>query len=1077
MRFGVLGPLEVWTADGTPVTIRESKVRALLADLLANDGRLVTADRLIADLWGDALPGNPANTLQTRVWQLRRALAEAEPGGRELVVSRRPGYLLRVGPEALDMHRFQALLAHARTVRDPAARAAVLSEALGLWRGRAFAGFEDTDFARPLAQRLEEQRLYAIEEQAEARLDADDRDGAAVASELGDLVAAHPLRERLRAAQMRALYLAGRQSEALAGYHILRRQLADELGVDPSPELADLHQAILAQAPTLGPAAAPAANLTRPRTNLPAPLTPLIGRAEALPTVRSMLDSGRLVTLTGPGGVGKTRLAVETARQLADAFPDGTWLVELSALDRAEDGDPGTAVVDLVARVLDLRDDTPAGPLPTGGRVPLIERLTASLRTRRSLLVLDNCEHVVDAVADLAGRLLAAAPGLHILATSREPLAIEGELLQPVPPLELPEPGTPPSVLRRSSAVELFVARASAAAPGFELNAGNADAVAVVCRHLDGIPLAIELAATRVRALDVRELATRLNDRFRLLTGGRRGGPARHRTLEAMIDWSWQLLTQAERIVLRRLAVHAGSCSLAAAETLCAGDGVRPDDVLDLLARLVDRSLVVVVDTPSGARYRLLESIAAYCRERLEEAGETARMRRGHARHYTELAEQAEPHLRGGAQRQWLASLDAETANLRRALDSLVDDGDVALGLRLVGALGWYWFLRGRLGEARRAFELVLGLDSDSDRGAAGAVAQVWHAGISLMIRDTGTPAPVPEEMRRLCGGIDDPVTRARMEWFLGFAQAGFGAPAASEGLADRSLSAFRATEDRWGIAAVSTTRAALALARGDLGVAERLGAESLAVFDELGDDWGHLKAGQVLAVLAEIIGDYGSAARLHRDGLRTAEELGLRTEAAWELSGLGRIALLDGDYAAADHWHHRSMRLAIEQSHHRGIQYAEVGLGLGARRQGRLDAAEKHLRNWLDWCRRWDGDAGVALILAELGFIAEQRGDTAKALALHLDGFRAARSTADPRAIALALEGLAGAEALAGRHGHAAHLLGMAAVLRRSAGAPLPPAERGDVERITAAIRQALGERDFAAAFEHGNKTTLENL
>ncbi|MGY6650673.1 BTAD domain-containing putative transcriptional regulator [Amycolatopsis sp. TRM77291] len=1071
MRFGVLGPLEVWTADGTPVTIRESKVRALLADLLANEGHLVSADRLIADLWGDTLPGNPANTLQTRVWQLRRALAEAEPGGRDLVVSRRPGYLLRAGPDALDMHRFQALLARARTVRDPADRAAVLTEALGLWRGRAFAGFEDTDFAGPLAQRLEEQRLYAIEEQAEARLDADDRDGAAVASELGDLVTAHPLRERLRAAQMRALYLAGRQSEALAGYRTLRRQLAEELGVDPSPELADLHQAILARSPTLVPAANPA----RPRTNLPAPLTPLIGRAEALPVVRSMLDTGRLVTLTGPGGVGKTRLAVETARRLAATFPDGTWLVELSALDRADDGDPGTAVVDLVARVLDLRDDTPAGPLPAGERLPLIDRLTSSLRNRRSLLVLDNCEHVIEPVADLAGRLLAAAPGLHILATSREPLAVEGEQVRPVPPLDLPEPGTPPSVLRRSSAVELFVARASAAVPGFELDAGNADAVAAVCRHLDGIPLAIELAATRVRALDVRELATRLNDRFRLLTGGRRRGPARHRTLEAMIDWSWRLLTQAERIVLRRLAVHADSCSLAAAETLCAGDGVRPDDVLDLLARLVDRSLVVVVDTPSGARYRLLESIAAYCRERLGESGEAARMRRRHSRYYTELAEQAEPHLRGGQQRRWLASLDAETADLRRALDSVVDEGDVVLGLRLVGALGWYWFLRGRLGEARRSFELVLGLDVD--RGAASAIARVWHAGISLMIRDTGTPAPSPEELRRLCDGIDDPASRARMEWFLGFAQAGFGAPATSEDSAGRSLSAFRATEDRWGIAAVSSTRAALALARGDLGVAERLGGESLAVFDELGDDWGRLKAGQVLAVLAEVVGDYGTAARLHRDGLRTAEELGLRTEAAWELSGLGRIALLEGDYAAAGDWHDRSMRLAVEQSHHRGIQYAEVGLGLGARRQGRLDAAEKHLRNWLDWCRRWDGDAGVALILAELGFIAEQRGDTAQALALHLDGFRAARSTMDPRAIALALEGLAGAQALAGHHGHAAHLLGMAAALRGSAGAPLPSAERGDVERITAATRQALGEQDFAAAFEHGAGTTFDEL
>lgn len=381
---------------------------------------------------------------------------------------------------------------------------------------------------------------------------------------------------------------------------------------------------------------------------------------------------------------------------------------------------------------------------------------------------------------------------------------------------------------------------------------------------------------------------------------------------------------------------------------------------------------------------------------------------------------------------------------------------------------------------ARRSFELVLGLDGDIGGPApraAVATAQAWHVGISLLIRDAATPTPSPEEAHQLCDDIDDPATRARTEWFLGFAQWGFVAPAAGEDWVNRTLSAFQAVGDRWGVAAMSRMRAALALVHGDLATAERLGEESLAAFEALGDRWGRLKANQILAILAEIGGDYGTAVRLHQDGLRTAEEFGLWTEATRELAGLGRLALLDGDHAEAERWHRRSMRLATEQCNQRGIQYAEVGLGLGARRQGRLDVAEEHLRNWLDWCRRWDGAAGVALILAELGFIAEQRGDAETALTLHLDGFAAARSTGDPRAIALALEGLAGARTLAGHFGQAARLLGTAVAMRESVGAPLPPAERGDVARITAATRQALGEEEFTTAFHHGRDTNPDDV
>lgn len=1044
------------------------KVRALLADLLVHRGRPVSVDRLIDDLWRDELPVNPTGALQTKVSQLRRVLEEAEPGCRDLVVSRPPGYLLRVDAEALDMDRFAALAARAGASGDPRARAALLSDALALWRGPAFADFGDEEFTRPAIQRLEEQRLLALEEQAQARLELGEH--SVLVGELRELVAQYPLRERLRAAQLRSLYGAGRQSEALAGYGELRDRLADELGVDPSPELVALHQAILNHDPELTAAPVLLSAASRPRTNLPAPLTDLVGRAGAVRDVRDLLDASRLVTLTGPGGVGKTRLAVETATQLAGTCPDGVWLVELAGQRRPDGLGTVRSLAEVVTAVLGIRDDATWEPRAAATPSDPVDRLAEALRTRQLLLVLDNCEHLVEPVAELAVRLLHAAAGLRILATSREPLGPAGEVIWTVPPLELPAPGVDSATLRRSSAVALFVARAAASAPGFALTSDNAEAVGAICRRLDGIPLALELAATRVRALGVAELLARLDDRFRLLTSGHRGAPARQRTLRAMIDWSWQPLTEAERIVLRRLAVHAQSCTLEAAESVCAGEGVQAGEVLDLVARLVDRSLVTVIDVPAGTRYRLLDSVAAYCVERLREAGEFDRVRQRHVCCYLELAERAQPQLFGHDQRQWLERLDAEAANLRAALDEALRQRAADLAVRLVNALAWYWFLRGRLREARRSLSTALSIDGDVP-AALSARAMTWQAGFAILIGDGIGLADQAAKVLALYDNIDDPRGRAWAQWFLSFSLIGSGELSAHEERAKDALAGFRALGDQWGIAAALSTLATQARPRGDLATVKHNGERSVALFRQLGDRWGQLKATDILSSLAEITGDYEHAAQLHRDGVRIAQDLGLWTELSYKLSGLGRIALLKGDYAQAQELHERARQLAVELSHRRGEQFAEVGLGLGARRAGKLDIAEAHLRNWLDWCRQVDGDLGAALILAELGFIAEQRGDPEAALALHLDGFAAARGTGDPRAIALALEGLAGAQALGGQHDLAAQLLGAAARIRESISAPLPPAERGDINRITAVIRAALGEESFAAHFLRGGK------
>ncbi|WP_459737958.1 AfsR/SARP family transcriptional regulator [Streptomyces sp. E-15] len=1109
MRFGVLGPLAVWDDEGVAVRVPEAKVRALLAALLAHDGGPVSADRLIHDLWGDRPPGRPAGALQAKVSQLRRAL------GRDRVVHQPSGYRLRLeDADEVDAARFRELVDRARGVPEPAARATLLTEALELWRGPAYADFADREFALGAVRRLDEQRLSVLEEQAEARLAAGDQ--VLLAGELAGLVARHPLRERLRALQMRALYAAGRQSEALAAYEDLRARLVTELGVDPSPELAALHQAVLRQdpeltaippsapatgpnpGPTPGPGTAPAAGpdpgtapaagpdpSTTPAagpdpgagpaaaavaapSNLPVSLTALIGRREALDRLAELLRAARLVTLTGPGGVGKSRLAVAAAEELRDGgpatrLPDGTWFVEFSGVRGAAPAD----LAQVVAAALGISDHAPSAvPVSgTGTRSPA-HHLAAVLRDRRMLLVLDNCEHVVDAAAELTTLLLRTAPGLRVLATSQEPLGLPGEevfLVEPLP---------------TADAVRLFTQRAAAAAPGFSLAPDACDdsdraAVTEICRRLDGIPLALELAATRVRALGVRELAARLGDRFRLLTSGRRGAPERQQTLRAVIDWSWELLSAPERIVLRRLAAFSDGCDLQAAEAVCAGDGVAVFEVADLVTRLVDRSLVVVADGPTGPRYRLLESVAAYATDRLHEMEDLAAVRDRHLRHYLALAERAEPELRGAGQRSWLARLDAESGNLRAALDEAVRRaaaGAPAEAARLATALAWWWLPRGRLAQARRSLRAVLDTTTPATPAADRDELTLLHAAFALLTGDRDPAAALPDG-----AAVPDPVRRARSLWLCAYGLFSAGA-ADSDELNDRALTLFTAAGDQWGTAAALGLRAMLALIRGDLAGLGRDGLRGAALFREVGDRWGELQTVSPLAALAEIKGEYEEAENRQYEGLRIARELGLAAEVSARLSGLGRLALLARDWDRARDLHEQARRSAAEQGYKYGEIHAGMGLALGARRSGDLDAAEAHLRQLRDGYADVSSRAGDHLVLAELGFVAELRGDAEGAAAHHLRGLEVARALGEPRALALSLEGLAGAAALRDTGpaaGCAALLLGAADAARRSVGAPLPPAERADVDRITRAARTALGDAAFARSFAHGGRLT----
>ncbi|MCB5181584.1 AfsR/SARP family transcriptional regulator [Streptomyces antimicrobicus] len=1035
MRYLILGVTEARDRDGGVVAVGGARLRALLTALALRGGRPATVAELVADVWGGGEPPRDAPAaLQALVSRLRRTL-----GGKDTVRAEVAGYRLDATEDDIDLYVFRRLARRGaqELAAHPEAAARTLRQALALWRGPALADLPDAD-TEPAARSAHALREAAVRD----RIDADLRRGTDPASllpELEQLLAVHPYDEPLRARHLRALRAAGRQADALLAYETFRRSLADQLGTDPGPELKALHAELLdperepdhsaAPAPALGyePASGPgpgpgggdggggggghggavagsASGLgsgsgggpgsgnIRPR------LTSFVGREPELEALRAELGRFRLVTLIGPGGSGKTRLAEHSA----GAHPEPAWLVELAPLDHP------AAVPGAVLSALGLREatlvtrDKGAGGTADDPTAQLVEHCGR----RRLLIVLDNCEHLVEAAAQLAETLLTHCPDLRILATSREPLGVPGEVLRPVEPLP-PEP-----------AVRLFADRGAAARPGFSA-ADDPDAVREICARLDGLPLAIELAAARLRLLSPRQIADRLDDRFRLLTSGSRTVLPRQQTLRAVVDWSWDLLDEGERTLLRRLSVFAGGWDLAAAEAVC-GDARL--DAADLLGSLVDKSLVVAVPggggtgggtggregrgaagdqgcdgagcADDGMRFRMLETIHEYAVERAaEDPADRAATAARHTAHFLALAEEAEPLLRSGAQLPWIRRIETELDNLRAALRTAMAT-DPASARRFVLALGWFWWLRDYRSEGADWTTEVLALPGTGAEAAAGTGAESASGTGAEAAAGAGAEAAAGTGVAQAQGEPSEPLPdspaywdRLRLELLHLFLVAESRRPAEFRSpermaMARRVQAAFRRPVPEaarfpgmlWPLTAMLS---------GDLVDFHRALDETVENCRRHGGEW---ELGVTLMLRTHVAIDLtGGLATVDAD-LAELHEIARRVGDRWTRaqvsSAAGEVALSRGRYDWARTEYEECLRLAREVGAHMEAPFAIARIAEAAYCTGDCDTAERLLTEAQTEADRYGAQDAQAFGKLLGAFIALDRGNLAAARA-----------------------------------------------------------------------------------------------
>ncbi|WP_185845727.1 BTAD domain-containing putative transcriptional regulator [Kibdelosporangium aridum] len=963
MRVAVLGPLRLTDTADQEIEVGGPRLRMLLVRLALEANRIVPTEALIDSLWGTQPPVDATNALQSLVSRLRKT------GLAKRIESYPAGYSLAA--TEVDVDTFERLAAEGGRLlkqNDVVQAAEVLTRALDLWRGPALVDVADAPFTAAAVARLAEVRLTALED----RIEADIRRGHEVIVELQALAREHPLRERLTALLIRALRKAGRQADALAAYETARQNLATELGVDPSPELQEAHLALLRSTP---------AEVPNNGSRLPAQLTSFVGRGQELSELEGMLARDRLITLVGPGGAGKTRLATEAASRTVDRV----WFVHLAGLREAVDV-PAALVTEL-----GLGDPAVTeNPRSWHRSVDVTTRLLDALEDRSELIVLDNCEHVVSAVAHLTETLLAGCPRLRILTTSREPLAITGETLFPVGPLELPEENASARQAVERAAVRLFLDRARSVRPGFTVDESNVVDVVSICRQLDGLPLALELAAARLRSMTVGQVAERLDDRFRLLAGGSRTSLPRHQTLGAVVEWSWSLLTEAEQTLASRLSVFANPSTLDAITAVCADDRLPAHDVLYVLASLVEKSLVEAGEGPDGPpRYRMLQTIKAFAAERLVD---TERVMTRFAGWVMAATEHADPLLRGPDQVQWLRMLDAERENVVAAVRYAVDRGDAETSYRIVHSWAWYWLVRqGIFGET--------------------LTEQILPIGRMLQIEDRAPQHTVVLiRMLSVLGGVEEPrwheIARIVELCRAGYEKAspltvlmeatglGMLGDFAAAGVAFRR--ALR-NPDPWARASVVLGGAIMAENLGQVEQSMRWHTAAIRRFRKIGDRWGLAMALNALAVHRSTMGDMAGAIELHTEARMLELELGQLPDPAMTSSRLAEQYYRLGDLDRARSELERLVTLTVENGQRAVTMAVLVRLSLVARASGDLAgawahvaAARRELRHWpenlSDPFSGWIGIAEGLLLVSE-GDLARAKAVVAEALEVTTSG------------------------------------------------------------------------------------------
>ena len=925
MEFAVLGPLEVRNAAGA-VPVRRGLPRTLLLALLLRPGQTVSSDFLVDVLWRDDLPRNPANALQIQISYLRKTLGDAEADGASLLQTRAGGYALVVERERIDAHRFELAVtrvAAVDTLRSVQALTAALDEvdgALALWRGEPFEDVAGMDVARGEATRLDELRWTATERRIDLLLRLGHH--AAAVGDLSKLVQLMPLRERFHEQLVLALYRSGRQAEALRAYDDARRTLADDLGLDPGPELRDLERAVLQQDRSLEwipphPAAdvriaadapvEPAPRAPTARGRIPIPLTPLIGRDADLARLDDLLERHRALTLTGPAGAGKTRLAID----LANGQGRPAWYVDLSPID-----DPAFVAPTVAAA---------AGVTVTPGDDP-VRAIAETVGSEEALLVLDTCEHVIISVAQLASAVLHAAPDVHVLATSRRPLGLSGEFAWPVPPLDLPPPdATSAAEITSHAAVALFIERATAVRPDLEVDDAVARDIAAVCLSLDGLPLAIELAAARTDVLSPAAIRARLKDRFDLLVDGGADAAERQQTLRAAIDWSFDLLPAEQRTFFARLGAFAGAFDLDAALTV-AGSGMAAP--LELLASLVKQSMV----TRAGPeRYRLLDTLRAYALHALADLDADSTRDR-HAAFYVDLAERGETGIRGHEQLVWLERFRSDINNFRAALEWSLLIGNVERAARQAGALAWFWTLNGMLTEAIQHLERLVSVE---DIPAASRAKCLWGYGLLAAslgrLEEARAAGYLAAELGRECGDAAGTAyglnAAAVAEWALGNHRASLDAHG-------EALRLLEKLADQWGLAICKVLQARTLFDQRDPD-APRIAREGVENARRAGDLHVLGIALTQMAQLALADGEHDAAVTAASEALGLQQQIGYTEGTVAALHVLGQAHRLAGDLDAPRHLHREALRLASRIGHAAAMCEAMEDLA-------RIDAVER---------------------------------------------------------------------------------------------------------------------------------------